>query len=111
MLRSIKNKFVKWRFFLRLQKRIKCFCCSVLNYKLQIVKLNHSLNVYNHTIIAEFQVSSKISKSLINYPKAIILSDNSKCIGCDKDKNQIEFSKVRLKDIVENWEDNVMARK
>ncbi|CAD8109797.1 unnamed protein product [Paramecium sonneborni] len=59
----------------------------------------------------QFEISSKIQKQLINYPKAIILSDNSKCIGCDKDKNQIEFSKVRLKDIVENWENNVLTRK
>lgn len=62
-------------------------------------------------IVATFQLTKKIATQLVNYPKAITLADNSKCLGCDKNKNEIEFSQVRLRDVVNYWEHHSEERR
>ncbi|CAD8129167.1 unnamed protein product [Paramecium sonneborni] len=54
--------------------------------------------------LPDFSITKKVTKELLNYPQAITLSDNSKCIVCDEEKNQIEFSKVKLKELIYYWE-------
>ncbi|CAD8184158.1 unnamed protein product [Paramecium pentaurelia] len=98
------NQICQMEILFKIAKKNKVY----LLFSSKILTSNNNLKHLNQP---EFEISSKIQKQLINYPKAIILSDNSKCIGCDKDKNQIEFSKVRLKDIIQNWENNVIIRK
>ncbi|CAD8113405.1 unnamed protein product [Paramecium primaurelia] len=61
-------------------------------------------NVPTKFSLPDFSITKKVTKELLNYPKAITLSDNSKCIVCDEEKNQIEFSKVKLKELIHYWE-------
>ncbi|CAD8127487.1 unnamed protein product [Paramecium sonneborni] len=63
-----------------------------------------TFNVPSKFTLPNFSITKKVTKELLNYPKPITLSDNSKCIVCDEEKNQIEFSKVKLKELIHYWE-------
>lgn len=43
---------------------------------------------------------------MINYPKPLKLSNNTQCIGCDKERNEVDFNKVKLKDVINGWDKN-----
>lgn len=45
MLLKIKNKYVKWNYFLRLQGKIRFICYFAQNYKHQALNLKLSNNV------------------------------------------------------------------
>lgn len=72
----------------KLSKKNKIYLIMCSNLSTSNNPLKFTLRIYNQYIfLADFQITKKVTKELLNYPKAITLSDNSKCIICDEEKN------------------------